>query len=318
MFETLFIGFIFISVGGFVAIFILSQLFFTVQQQHVAILQTLGKFSRTCGAGLHFKIPLIESVAGRVSLRVEQLDTMVDTKTKDNVFTKVRVSVQYFIEPSKVFDAFYRLENPHQQISSFVFDSVRAQVPGLSLDALFERKDDIAVQLKTDLDETMSGFGFSIYRALITDIEPDQKVRDAMNEINAQHRLKLATIEKAEGAKFQVVKAAEAEAEGKKLQGIGIAEQRKAIIDGLRESVEKLQSEIHGVNANEVMMLVLMTQYFDTMKDVAAHSKTNTLFIPNSATATGDLMQEMRMAFMQAHEATKATKATNDAGKEVS
>lgn len=293
--------------GLFVLLLLFGQVFFTVQQQQVALIQRLGKFTRTAGAGFHFKWPFIETVAGRMSLRVEQLDTIVDTKTKDNVFTRLRVSVQYFIEPEKVYDAFYQLQNSEKQISSFVFDSVRAQVPKLTLDSVFERKDDIAVQLKTDLEETMRVFGFAIYRALVTDIEPDQKVREAMNEINAQQRLRQATIERAEAAKFEVVKAAEAEAESKKLQGMGIADQRTAIIEGLRQSVASLQADINGVNPNDVMMLVLMTQYFDTLKEVAEQSQTNTLFLPNSAGATGDLMAQMRNAFLEAQSALKST-----------
>jgi regulator of protease activity HflC (stomatin/prohibitin superfamily) len=306
-------GFIFLLFatifGGIFLLASFTQFFVIVQQQQVAVLQFLGKFSRTCGPGFHLKIPYLEQVAGKVSLRIEQLDTDVETKTKDNVFVRMRVSVQYYVEANRVYDAFYRLDNPQRQISSFVFDSVRAQVPQLTVDSVFERKDDIAVQLKKDLDEVMSGFGFTIYKALVTDIDPDAKVKTAMNEINAQQRLKLASVEKAEAAKIEVVKAAEADAESKKLQGIGIAEQRKAIIEGLGESVEQFRTEIDDVNANDVMLLVLMTQYFDTMKDVAENSTTNTLFVPNSASATGDLLDQMRDAFIQAKEAVKNTGA---------
>lgn len=280
--------------------------FFIVRQQQVAVLESLGKFSRTAGAGFHFKIPFIERVVGNVSLRIEQLDTVVETKTKDNVFTGLTISVQYYVDESMVYDSFYKLGDPARQISSFVFDSVRAQVPNILLDEVFEKKDDIALQLKKDLDEVMSSFGFTIYRALVTDIEPDQKVKAAMNEINAQQRLKMAALEKAEATKIEVVKAAEADAESKKLQGVGVAEQRRAIIEGYRKSVEQFQADIKGVNANDVMMLVLMTQYFDTMKEVADKSKTNTIFVPNNAAATGDILEQMRSAFIQANEVNKS------------
>lgn len=310
MFEALLFLLCSFSIFLFIVFLLLGQLFFIVKQQEVAVVQYLGKFSRTAGPGFHLKLPLIERVAGKVSLRIEQLDTDVETKTKDNVFTRVRVSVQYFINVDQVYDAFYKLENPTRQISSFVFDSVRAQVPNLLLDEVFERKDDIAVQLQKDLGEVMGNFGFTIYKALVTDIDPDKRVKESMNEINAQQRLKLASVEKAEAHKIEVVKAAEAEAESKKLQGIGVAEQRKAIIEGYRKSVEDFQSEIKGVDANDVMLLVLMTQYFDTMKDVAHQSKTNTLFIPNSASGSADLLEQMRNAFIQAKEAVKTSHAT--------
>lgn len=293
----------FIFLGAIASPFILITLlnsFVIVQQQETAVMQFLGRFSRILGSGFHLKVPFLENRAGSVSLRIEQLDTDVETKTKDNVFVRVRVSVQYYVDGSMVYDAFYKLDDPQRQISSFVFDSVRAQVPQLELDDLFVRKDDIAITLKKDLDEVMSGFGYTIYKALVTDIDPDQKVKQSMNEINAQQRLKLAAVEQAEAKKIEVVKGAEADAESKKLQGVGIAEQRKAIIDGLQESVEQFKQGVEGVNANDVMLLVLMTQYFDTMKEIADESKTNTVFMANSASATGDLLDQMREAFMQA------------------
>lgn len=291
---------------GLAILILLPQTFFIVKQQEVAILETLGKFSRVAGPGLHFKIPLIQRIAGRLSLRIEQLDTDVETKTKDNVFTRVRVSVQFLVKEENVFDAFYKLNNPARQISAFVFDSVRAQVPNILLDEVFEKKDDIANTLQRDLAEVMESFGFKIYKALVTDIDPDHKVKDAMNEINAQQRLKLAAVERAEANKIEVVKAAEADAESKKLQGVGVAEQRRAIIEGYRKSVEQFQSEIKGVDAADVMLLVLMTQYFDTMRDVADNSKTNTIFIPNSGSGAGDMLEQMRSAFMQAKAAVKS------------
>lgn len=294
-----------VIIGGFFLIYTIFTSFFVVKQQEVAVLEFFGKFSRVASAGLHFKIPFIERVSGRMSLRLIQLDTDVETKTKDNVFTRVKVSVQYYVDPEKVYDAFYKLQNSQRQISSFVFDSVRAQVPNLILDEVFERKDDIAIQLKKDLDEVMGGFGYVIYKALVTDIDPDTKVKNAMNEINAQQRLKLAAVEKAEADKIEVVMAAEAEAESKKLQGVGVAEQRKAIIEGYQESVKNFQSEITGTNADDVMLLVLMTQYFDTMKDLADKSGAKTIFMPNNASSAGNILEEMRSAFLQGKEASE-------------
>ncbi len=278
---------------------------YTVKQQNVAIIELFGKFSRAGNPGLNFKIPFFERVAGRVNLRIQQLDVNVETKTKDNVFVKVVVSVQYFVVPEKVYQAFYYLSNPQEQITSFVFDVVRSTVPTIILDDVFEKKDDIADAVKKELSQVMGEFGYDILKALVTDIEPDEKVKDAMNEINAAQRLRVAATEKGEAEKILKVKQAEADAESKALSGKGIADQRMAIINGLKESVDDFQKSIPGTNANDVMNLVLITQYFDTLKDMGSTSKTNTILLPHSPGTLGQLTDEIRKAIISGSEATK-------------
>lgn len=288
-----------------VIVLILANGLFTVTQQTAAIVERFGRFKRIGKAGLNFKIPIIDRIAGRLSLRVQQLDVRVETKTKDNVFVFVIVSVQYYVLPDKVVDAFYRLQDPKMQITSFVFDTVRARVPSIVLDDLFEKKDDIAQAVKTELDTVMDDFGYGIIKALVTDIDPDAKVKASMNEINAAQRLREAAIQQAEADKIRVVKAAEGEAESKALQGQGIANQRKAIIEGLKESVENFSSNVEGAKAQDVMNLVLMTQYFDTIKDIGLSSKSNTILIPHSPGGMQDISAELRNAIITGNEVTK-------------
>ena len=278
---------------------------FTVRQQTAAIVERFGKFKKTSNAGLNFKIPVIDRIAGRVSLRIQQLDVRVETKTKDNVFVFVVVSVQYYVLPAKVVDAFYRLQNPQAQITSFVFDTVRARVPTINLDELFQMKDDIAMAVKTELDQVMDDFGYGIVKALVTDIDPDAKVKQSMNEINAAQRLRVAAVEQAEADKIRVVKTAEGEAESKALQGKGIADQRKAIIEGLRESVKNFSAEVSGTNAQDVMNLVMMTQYFDTLKELGSNGQNNTILIPHSPAGMGDLSEQIRNAMITAQQVNK-------------
>jgi regulator of protease activity HflC (stomatin/prohibitin superfamily) len=280
-------------------------LFFTVDQQTNAVMEVFGKFSRIASPGLNVKIPLIEKVAGRLSLRIQQLDVNVETKTKDNVFVNVLVSVQYFVIPQKVYEAFYRLDNPEKQITSFVFDVVRAKVPQIILDDVFEKKDDIAITVKSELSEQMDDFGYGILKALVTDIDPNANVKEAMNEINAAQRLKVASLEKGEADKILRVKSAEAEAESKALQGKGIAEQRRAIIDGLRMSMDEFQKTIPESSSADVMNLVLMTQYFDTLKDVTSNSSSNTILIPHSPSALTDISEQIRNAVITANQVDK-------------
>ncbi|NMC09071.1 SPFH domain-containing protein [Candidatus Microgenomates bacterium] len=274
---------------------------FTVEQQEIAVVERFGKFVRACSSGLNFKIPLFDKVAGRVSLRIQQLDVKAETKTKDDVFVNVLVSVQYEVLPDKVYDAFYKLNNPMVQINSYVFDVVRARVPKITVDELFEKKDEIAIAVKDELNETMVNFGFNIVNTLVTDIEPDSKVKEAMNEINAAQRMRVAANEKGEAEKILKVKAAEAEAESKALQGKGVADQRKAIIEGLRESVETFKESVDGTSAQDVMNLVLLTQYFDTIKDIGENSKTNTILIPHSPGGMTDLSAQLRDAMIVAN-----------------
>jgi len=271
------------------------------------MIERFGKFKKASPAGLNFKVPFIDRIAGRLSLRIQQLDVRVETKTRDNVFVFVVVSVQYYVLPVKAVDAFYRLQDPQGQITSFVFDTVRARVPTVNLDALFQVKDEIASAVKTELDQVMDDFGYGIVKALVTDIDPDAKVKQSMNEINAAQRLRVAAVEQAEADKIRVVKAAEGEAESKALQGMGIANQRKAIIEGLKESVASFSSSISDVDAKEVMNLVMMTQYFDTIKDIGLSGKSNTILIPHSPAGMGDLSDQMRNAMITAAEVNKNT-----------
>lgn len=296
---------LFILILIVVIILLIADGFFVVRQQTSAIVERFGKFNRIASAGLNIKIPIIDRIAGRVSLRIQQLDVKVETKTKDNVFVFVVVSVQYYVLPGKVVDAFYRLQNPQAQITSFVFDTVRARVPSMILDDLFEKKDDIAQAVKAELDTVMDDFGYGIIKALVTDIDPDAKVKVSMNEINAAQRLREAAVQQAEADKIRVVKAAEGEAESKALQGQGIANQRRAIIEGLRESVENFSSNIDGAKPQDVMNLVLMTQYFDTIKDIGLAGKSNTILIPHSPGGMGDINEQLRNAIITANEATK-------------
>ena len=283
-----------------VGVLMLLMTFFTVQQQTAAVIQRFGKFVRIAPPGLNFKVPLIDAVAGRLNLRVQQLDVKVETKTEDNVFVHMMVSVQYFVVPEKAYEAFYKLVDPQSQITSFVFDVVRARVPRIKLDDLFEKKDEIADAVKHELAQVMDDFGYGIVKALVTDIDPDAKVKEAMNEINAAQRMRVAATEKGEAERILRVKAAEAEAQSKALQGKGIADQRKAIVEGLRASVEDFRTGVPGSTAQDVMNLVLMTQYFDTLKEVGMASKTNTILIPHSPGYLSDLTTQMRNAMITA------------------
>ena len=295
-------------VGGIVGFITLFLSFFTVDQQTAALVQRFGKFIRVATSGLNFKIPWIDWVAGRINLRIKSLDVEVETKTKDNVFVKVVVSVQYFVmtDNDKIYLAFYKLNDPTKQITSYVFDVVRASVPETNLDDVFARKDEIAVAVKTELAQTMDDFGYSIIKALVTDIDPDKKVKESMNEINAAQRLRIAANEKGEAEKILYVKKAQAESEGKELQGIGIAKQRKAIVDGLRDSVEGFKTAVPGSTAQDVMNLVLMTQYFDTLKEIGASSKSNTIIIPHSPGALTDISAQIRNAIITANQVMPA------------
>ncbi len=291
-----------------VIIIVVALSLFTVRQQTVAIVERFGKFKKTSSAGLNIKIPVIDQVVGRVSLRVQQLDVRVETKTKDNVFVFVVVSVQYYVLPNKVIDAFYRLQNAQEQITSYVFDTVRARVPNVNLDQLFETKDDIANAVKAELDTVMDDFGYGIVKALVTDIDPDAKVKESMNEINAAQRLREAAIQQAEADKIRVVKAAEGEAESKALQGQGIANQRKAIIEGLRESVKNFSNDVDGVKSQDVMNLVMMTQYFDTIKELGLSGKNSTILIPHGPGGMTDMADQIRNAMITADQVSQSQK----------
>ena len=285
-----------------IALILLFSSFFTVNQQTNAVLEVFGKFSRIAKPGLNLKIPLIEKVVSRLNLRIQQLNITVETKTKDNVFVHIIVSVQYLVIPEKVYDAFYKLNNPEAQITSFVFDVVRAEVPKINLDDVFLRKDDIAVAVKNELSHVMQDFGYEIIKALVTDINPDAKVKASMNEINAAQRMRMAAIEKAEGDKIMKVKSAEGDAESKALQGKGIADQRQAIVDGLRKSVDSFQNNVNGISTREVMNMIILTQYLDTLRSIGSDSKSTTILIPHSPSAVNDLANQIRDSLIIANE----------------
>ena len=276
-----------------IILFILYASIFVVDQQRVAVIERFGKFNRVADAGLNFKIPFIEWTRGLLSLRIQQLDVMLETKTKDNVFIHMTISVQFHVRPEKIYDAFYRLTDAEKQIESFVFDVIRAEVPKMILDDVFEKKDNIAVAVKNELADLMADFGYDILKALVTNIDPDEKVKRAMNEINEQQRLRMAAQEKGEADKILIVKKAEAEAESMHLQGQGVANQRKAIIEGLKESIAEFQSTV-GVGAAEVMGLVMMVQYYDTLKDIGARTNSSTILLPHSPGSIHDVAASLR------------------------
>jgi regulator of protease activity HflC (stomatin/prohibitin superfamily) len=281
--------------------------FFTVETAQVAIVQRLGKFARVAGPGLNWKTPFIENVVKRMSMKVQQFDVQVETKTQDNVFVKIPVSIQYRVRPEAVEAAFYKLTDPVKQIESMVYNVVLGHVPKMNLDDTFLNQAAIANDLRDSLDGSMKEYGYSIVKVLISDIVPDQKVKNAMNDINAAQREREATVSRAETNKLLLVKQAEAEAESKRLQGEGIANQRKAIITGLKESVEDFAKTVEGSSPQDVMQLVLMTQYFDTLKEIAANDHSNTILIPHTPNTLTDLIGQIRNAIITGAEITKQT-----------
>lgn len=278
-------------------IFVLFSGLFVIKQQEAAIIERLGKFQRIAHAGLNIKIPFVEWISGKVSLRIQQLDVKVETKTKDNVLVQIQVSVQFRIQHDGIYDAYYKLEEPTQQITAYVLDLVRSETPTMILDDVFEKKDSIADAVKNQLTHTMQEFGFEIVKALVTNIELELKVKNAMNEINEQQRLQVAAQAKGEAEKILIVKKAEAEAESKKLQGEGTANQRKAIVDGLSQSLDEFQKTVPGVTAAEIMNLVLVTQYFDTLREIGAQNKSNTILMPHSPAGL-DLATQLQQSIL--------------------
>jgi regulator of protease activity HflC (stomatin/prohibitin superfamily) len=283
--------FAFIGLG----IFILLSSFFTVKQQTAVVIERFGKFTSIRNSGLQLKIPVIDRVAGRVNLRIQQLDVLIETKTKDNVFIKMKVSVQFKVIQDKVYEAFYKLEYPHDQITAYVFDVVRAEVPKLILDDVFVRKDDIAIAVKRELNEAMTTYGYDIINTLVTDIDPDIQVKNAMNRINAADREKTAAEFESEAQRIRIVAKAKAEAESKKLQGQGIADQRREIARGLVESVEVLNSV--GINSQEASALIVVTQHYDTLQAIGADTNSNLILLPNSPQAGSDMLNNMVASF---------------------
>ena len=284
----------FLGVIVFFGLIVLLASFFTVKQATAAIVERLGKFHSTRHAGLHLKIPFIDQVSKRMTLRIQQLDVIIDTKTLDNVFIRMKVSVQYQVIKEQVADAFYKLENPENQITSYVFDVVRAEVPKLKLDDVFVRKDDIAIAVKGELQEAMQSYGYDIIKALVTDIDPDEQVKHAMNRINAAEREKTAAEYESEAQKIRIVAVAKAEAESKKLQGQGIADQRREIAKGLQESVEMLNAA--NINAQEASALIVVTQHYDTLQAIGGNNRSNLVLLPNSPSAASTMLNDLMVS----------------------
>ena len=279
---------------------------FTVKQETAAIVERLGKFHSVRHAGLHLKIPFIDNITKRLTLKIQQLDVLIDTKTLDNVFIKMRVSVQYQVIRNQVSDAYYKLEDPHNQITSYVFDVVRAEVPKLKLDDVFVKKDDIAIAVKAEIQEAMQSYGYDIIKALVTDIDPDEQVKQAMNRINAAEREKTAAEYESEAERIRIVAVAKAEAESKKLQGQGIADQRREIAKGLEESVKMLNSV--NINAQEASALIVVTQHYDTLHSIGANNRSNLVLLPNSPMAANSMLNDLIVAMNTAHKVEEADK----------
>jgi len=279
----------------FIGVIVLFSSFFTVKQQTSVVIERFGKFMSIRNSGLQLKIPIIDRIAGRVNLRIQQLDVIIETKTKDNVFVKMKVSVQFKVIQEKVYEAFYKLEYPHDQITAYVFDVVRAEVPKLKLDDVFERKDDIAIAVKRELNEAMMAYGYDIINTLVTDIDPDIQVKNAMNRINAADREKTAAEFESEAQRIRIVAKAKAEAESKRLQGQGIADQRREIARGLVESVEVLNNV--GINSQEASALIVVTQHYDTLQAIGADTNSNLILLPNSPQAGSDMLNNMVASF---------------------
>ena len=269
--------------------------FFIVKQQSAAVVERFGKFVSVRQSGLQLKVPIIDNVAGRLSLRIQQLDVVVETKTKDDVFVKLKVSVQFKVIKEKVYDAFYKLDNPADQITSFIFDVVRAEVPKLILDDVFIKKDDIAIAVKGEIQEAMTEYGFQIIKTLVTDIDPDAQVKESMNRINASEREKVAAQFEGEAQKILIVERAKAEAESKRLQGQGIADQRREIARGLEDSVKVLNGV--DINSQEASALIVVTQHYDTLQSVGSSSNSNLILMPNSPQAGSEMLNNMVASF---------------------
>ena len=267
---------------------------------------SFGKFTSIRHSGLQLKIPVIDRIAGRLSLKIQQLDVVVETKTKDDVFVKLKVSVQFQVIKDKVYEAFYKLDYPHDQITSYVFDVIRAEVPKMKLDDVFEKKNDIAIAVKTELNDAMIEYGYDIIKTLVTDIDPDAQVKNAMNRINAAEREKVAAQYEGDAARILIVEKAKAEAESKRLQGQGIADQRREIARGLEESVEVLNKV--GINSQEASALIVVTQHYDTLQAVGADTNSNLILLPNSPQAGSDMLNNMVASFTASNQIGEAMK----------
>ena len=288
---------------AFILVIVVLGSFFTVNTAEVAVITRFGKFRRVAEPGLNWKWPIIDRLAGKISLRVNQINLTMETKTKDNVFVTIPISVQNRVRPEKIYDAFYKLSNPMEQIQSYVEQVILGHVPGMTLDEVFASQSGIATAVKQELDADMAAFGFEIVNVLVTDIVPDAKVKSAMNDINAAQREQVAANARGEAEKILVVKKAEAEAESKALQGQGIANQRKAIIEGLQGSIDQFKKAVEDATTSEVMQLVMVTQYFDTIKSIGESDKTNTLFLSHAPGAVRDISDQILQSMVTAERA---------------
>tara|TARA_B110001450_G_scaffold240938_1_gene250040 strand:- start:667 stop:1587 length:921 start_codon:yes stop_codon:yes gene_type:complete len=291
----------------FIVILSLFAALFTVKQQTAVIIERFGKFLGTRQSGLHFKIPFVDRIAGRMSLKIQQLDVLIETKTKDDVFVRLKVSVQFKVIKLKVYDAFYKLDFAHDQITSYVFDVVRAEVPKMKLDGVFVKKDDIAIAVKTELNEAMMDYGYDIIKTLVTDIDPDSQVKEAMNRINASEREKIAAQFEGDAARILIVEKAKAEAESKRLQGQGIADQRREIARGLEESVEVLNKV--GINSQEASALIVVTQHYDTLQSIGQETNSNLILLPNSPQSGSNMLNDMVASFTASNQIGEAMKS---------
>ncbi|WP_121666098.1 SPFH domain-containing protein [Mesonia aquimarina] len=293
----------------FLGLIILITGIFTVKQQTAAVVERFGKFQSIRNSGLHLKIPIVDRIPGRINLRIQQLDVIVETKTKDDVFVRLKISVQFKVLQTKIYDAFYKLENPQDQITSYVFDVVRAEVPKMKLDNVFERKDDIANAVKAELNDAMIDYGYDIIKTLVTDIDPDVQVKAAMNRINASEREKVAAEFEAEAERIKIVAKARAEAESKRLQGQGIADQRREIARGLEESVDVLNNV--GINSQEASALIVVTQHYDTLQSIGEETNSNLILLPNSPQAGSDMLNNMIASFTASNQIGEEMKKQN-------
>ena len=286
---------LFIYLWVFPVLLLLVGVFFIINQQTAGVIERFGKFHSIRQSGLQLKIPIIDRIAGKLSLKIQQLDVIIETKTKDDVFVKLKVSVQYKVIKEKVYDAFYKLDFPHEQITSYVFDVVRAEVPKMILDDVFLKKDDIAIAVKSELNVAMMEYGYDIIKTLVTDIDPDAQVKEAMNRINASEREKVAAQFEGDAARILIVEKAKAEAESKRLQGQGIADQRREIARGLEESVSVLNKV--DINSQEASALIVVTQHYDTLQSIGQETNSNLILLPNSPQAGSEMLNNMVASF---------------------
>jgi len=298
----------FITNGGIwlipILVLIASGLFI-VKQQTAVIIERFGKFQNIRQAGLNLKVPFIDKIAGRISLKIQQLDVIVETKTKDDVFVHLKISVQFLIQKNHVYNAFYKLQNPHEQITAFIFDTVRAEVPKMILDDVFVKKEEIALAIQRELKQAMLDYGYDIIKALVTDIDPDENVKIAMNRINAAEREKVAAQHEGDAQRILIVERAKAEAESKRLQGRGIADQRREIARGLEESMVVLNRA--GINSQEASALIVITQHYDTLQSIGSDTNSNLILLPNNPNAASSMLSDMVTSLVAANKLNEAS-----------